>query len=264
MSKKKTKLLNEDSPSSATLQSSGGSGGGIEPVVMCDVLKQALSQMRDLNASQRERFLGIVQQIYRDNYQQNASFGAKLLEPYKSQLPDDTSTKTQNFNDEENDWKTVSEMLADEQFEEELEQIGFNRESKEKLRTIFLQTIEDRVNSLEPLRSVIQEAMSRFVEENGFSPFIDDQQLNVVELLANKIQTLEADLEIVENANAELRDENNNLQEETDGWFAPPTKKSRHSTVGDLLLEPTNDEDVFSNESQGGDPMVRRYLEAFR
>jgi len=88
-----------------------------------------------------------------------------------------------------------------------------------------------------------------------------------VQVLTDRFQRLESEIELVEAENQELAEEIQESMTENTTYCNSFSERrtTRRSTVGNYLSEPDNESDLFTEENDySGDPMVRRYLDAFR
>jgi hypothetical protein len=96
------------------------------------------------------------------------------------------------------------------------------------------------------------------------SPFISDEKLDLVEMLANKVQELEANITYVESENASLVEElRQDLQQESNNdHYSKPRKRS---SINECMFEPdeSNEDALFNNNRpEVADARMRSYLKA--
>jgi len=243
----KNKLINEDAPSQATLQPFSRAYDDFS-----DDMKAALDHFNALNTKQKERYMDFLNKVFAD------SAWAKH----------DTGKKGKNIpfnNTEELDWPSVAQYLSREELEEQLDEIGFTEEARDKIEQLFHEAVEDRVSN-DSFRIASQAAFQSFVDDYQFSPFIDDEGFNVVKLLAGKIEELENQIAYVENENFILsQDIKDNAPLEESFHFSPELRSQRRSSVNEWLNEShEEDQDAFYNdEQQATNLQMKNYLRYF-
>jgi hypothetical protein len=150
--------------------------------------------------------------------------------------------------------------VFDNQLNDCLEKMGFNEENKQTAANLFFEAVEQRLfHSDDDFRA----AIGVLLKDYAPSPFLPDQTINAAELLANKIEQLQNDIENVETQNAIMNGElRESLREEPKAHRLP-----KKSSIEECLNTPDEDNaDALFNEGQNhvADPMMRKYLETFR
>jgi hypothetical protein len=146
-----------------------------------------------------------------------------------------------------------------EKLQVQLEAIGFTKDAQERAAALFFQAVEERLNTDDPFRQALVKSLSDCVP----SPFISFEDLNLVEMLAKKVQELENNIAYVKNENLKLAPEL--LEEIAEETFKPPpveSKSPKRSTINECLLEPDLEaEDAYYNQKPytGG---MEQYLKA--
>jgi hypothetical protein len=187
-------------------------------------VKAAIDAFNRLNNAQKARHIDFLQSVFQDS----------------------AWARSKNANDAAN-LKSALDLT--------LEESGFTDEAKEKCAKLFFEAVEDKHS---PLRARIVE----LVNEYSPSPFLPDEQLDVMVMLAERIDELETDIADVEGENEELWHEIQlNLKNNSS-----PTKERRpkRSTVEENMLEPdeNNADALFNEQTKYFDPQMRQYLRA--
>jgi hypothetical protein len=215
-------------------------------------VKAAVEYYQNLSANQKARYVDYLTKVFNDS-------------PWVRNL----ARKGKDIA-EENDWPSVAEFLSSQEDELELildEQANLTPEFKEKATQLFFRAVDAKIFHSQPLMRTINE----FIAEWHMTPWISDEELDAVELLANNIRRLEECLEEVAEEKQRLLGEieeiqqRGNLHEETGAGFyqTSPNKKVKHSTIDEYLLQPTEDFDE-TEQQRVGDFRMRQYLEQFR
>ena len=264
---KKYKLISEDSFAASTLTPQ--SMPATYETYDSDVEK-ALDHFNALNTKQRERVRDIIQKIYLDTATGKGTFGPALHEPYHGAGVGDVAASNRQLQlhakEEAYDWPSVAEFLLDEDevheaLEERLSQLGFTEDALPRAAEMFYEAVQDSLNN-----SPFQKAITAFVEEYGFSPLIESDQLDVVGTLVFKIQTLENRIAFNENVNAQLAEEIEESLSEENSYTTRnnySSRSPRRSTVANYLNEPTDEENAFDEDQEVIDLRMRSYLKAF-
>jgi hypothetical protein len=196
-----------------------------------DDADKALTMFTTLSAEQKQRHLATIQSIMMDGV------------------------------NEELDWPTVAEFLSEgeieDQLQAQLEEAGFSRDTQEKLADIFFQTIEERL-AHDPFRQGLRELLNNYLPP---SPFISDEELDLVELLGNRINELQDQIAFVEQESEQIRQELHDNEKCNEALDLPRSPKK--SSLNEFLNEPTNEENAFNEEQQVGDARMRNYLRYF-
>jgi hypothetical protein len=210
-----------------------------------------------MNQEQKARYLDMVQKMFRDSAWRKSGAG----------VPEGAAKKNRRdhkFNKEDFDIAKFDNDLSD-----CLESFGFDEETKQKAGDLFFEAVEARLfHEDDEFRQQLCELLEGCVP----SPFISNEDLDIVEILANRVADLEDTLEYVESENealeeeirAEVDDYKAHLQQHEALSFRSPKK----SSIDEWMLE--SDErnaDALFNEDSGtnvGDPEMRAYLNAYR
>ena len=257
-------IITEETPSAATRH----------PKAMpyddfSDDVEKAIAHFASLNSKQRERVLGAIQQTYLDAGTGRGTFSSLLHQPYQNGagLPDGTSEKNIQLqknaratNNEE--WRTVADWLSGNPIPEPLAEMGFDETTLETLAQSFHNAVNERVNN--HYTNPFQVAISEFSSEWGFSPFLSDEEIDVVALLTARAEELEEMIAKVEAERESLEQEINTLSEgaiyTTNHSLEHRERNKKHSTIDEYMLQPTSPEDAF-NDHQHVSIQMQRYLD---
>jgi hypothetical protein len=227
---------------------------------------QAIEIYHKLSAEQKARHLDYVQRMLQDSGWSKPGAG----------LPDaDSVAKKNRAFKEEN-----------ESFEEELDStldaFNFTEEAKNKAANLFYAAIENKQSSL---RSDLVELVAQYCP----SPFLEDEQLDLIEILAEKIQELEAAIAHANRERDELLEEikhklseSCSLDESTANqlWSSADSieefeqslktklraeKAPKQSTIEEYLEFTDPDQEWLGEEDQSYiDPQMRKYLDGLK
>jgi hypothetical protein len=218
-----------------------------------DDVRQAIEHFQKLNANQKARYFDFLQKVFTDPAWAKSGTGVKGKNiPFNSK-------------DEEVDWPTVAEALVEnemrERIETQLEELGVSKDALEKVSELFFEAVEQRLNHED---DAFRQAVADLLNDYLPSPFISNEELDVVTALAKRVEDLQADIDFVEQENATLVEEiKQNLTEENN--FIPNERFRKRSTVNDLMCESDeNNSDASFNESnQHGNKQMNEYLRYF-
>jgi hypothetical protein len=152
--------------------------------------------------------------------------------------------------------------------------VGLTDEFKERATELFHIAVDAGIH-----KHPLFQSLQMFLDEYHMEPWASDEKIDAIKLLADNIERLEECLEAIAEEKQQLvaeieqqtdcylvREDTGSLalQEETnDGWFETSNqRRPKQSTVSEMLLEPTNEEDAFAKENQVGDFRMRQYLQA--
>jgi uncharacterized coiled-coil DUF342 family protein len=178
----------------------------------------------------------------------------KLHAMMAADVPDGTAASNrQKFNQEQRQWMET-QLNIETELEEQLEAIGFSKESQDKIAELFHRAVEDRANN-DPLRQGIVELLRTSID-----PFIDDESLDIVQLLANRIEQLETQIQDVETENYELA--KSILDGEESITNPSNSRMPKKSTIEECMFSPTEDADALQ-EQEVHSRIMQQYLRGF-
>jgi hypothetical protein len=226
---------------------------------------QAIEIYHKLSAEQKARHLDYVQRMLQDSGWPKPGAG----------LPDaDNVAKKNRAFKEENESSSF-----DEELDSTLEAFGFTEEAKGKAANLFYEAVAEQRDRNSPLRS----DLVKLVAEYCPSPFLPEEEINVIEILAERIQELEAAIDQIDREKDELYEEikhkqaeNCELDESTVNqlWcsadsieeFAAAAEKlkrkeraPKRSTIEEDL-EYVDPDNGWGGEEPFVDPQMRKYL----
>jgi hypothetical protein len=153
---------------------------------------------------------------------------------------------------------SASSRLRNEQLNSTLSEAGFlTDEVKSKCIELFNEAVNERIND-----HPFQKALLAFQEDYGFNPLmIDDEQIDVVQLLATNIERLEEKIAEAEAERASLVEEiREMLPEET-----VPSERTPKKSTWELMTEAdeSNADALFNEQTQTHNAQMQRYLDHF-
>jgi hypothetical protein len=174
-------------------------------------------------------------------------------------IPSGTAASSRKFNQEQISWlqqQLDDEKMFKEQLETQLESIGFGKESQAKVETLFFDAVRSNSDSF-------KNAIEALLDECCPNPFITDEDLDIVQLLAAKVEELESKIQTQERENEEIALEiiAGLANEET----ATEQRVPKRSTVNDWLCE-SHEEDndcLYNEQQQVKDARMAQYLRGF-
>jgi hypothetical protein len=145
-------------------------------------------------------------------------------------------------------------MLQNEELRESLEGFGFSSENQQRVEELFNRRVEESA-------SVFKNKLGQLLQESSPSPFLSDKQINVVELLAERINELEAAIAYCEN-------ENENLIEEIKRKEAKQTVRKertpKKSVVAEYMEFVDESNSELMREEPYVDPRMKSYIDAIK
>jgi len=235
------------------------------------IIDAAIKRMMELNGDQRNRHFSMVQKMLDAAATGTGRFGDLLHEPYRNgagvsgHARHPTTTK-EEFVDADGDFDLVK---YDNALSDNLDAMGMNEETRQRAAELFFEAVEARLfHDDDEFRQQLYELLEDCVP----SPFISNEDLDIVEILANRVADLEDALEYVESENealeeeirAEADDYRADLAEHEAALFRSPKK----SSINEWMLEAdeSNADALFNEdrEQHVGDPEMRAYLNAYR
>jgi hypothetical protein len=171
-------------------------------------------------------------------------------------LPDDeTAKRNRKFNKEE--------------VEQELNEIfpEFDETAKNKVSEIFFEAVERRINEDESFKA----AVGQLLFGDAVNPFWPDADLNLIEILANKIAELEESIATVEAEADEIAQDlishDASLKEERLIEAAARSSKPMKQSTVELYLEEASEDNAeayynLEDKNKGLDLVMRRYVES--
>jgi hypothetical protein len=242
MSKKQLRQIVEDSASAASLHPKSMNHDDLQ------IIDQHIQQIMKLQTNQRNRHLNAVQ----------AMLNSAWREPGAG-VPEGTAERNRRFNKEEIDIEKFDNELNN-----CLEEMGFNEETKQKASHLFFEAVEARLfHEDDEFRQKLLELLA----DTCPSLFISDFEIDACEVLAKRIEELEAAVEYVGSENARLEEE---IRAEADDYRADLAehearfnKSPKRSSLDALLEADSENEDALFNEQrqhQYIDPEMKNYL----
>ena len=235
------------------------------------IIDAAIKRMMELNGDQRNRHFSTVQKMLDAAATGTGRFGALLHEPYRNgagvsgHARHPTTTK-EEFVDADGDFDLVK---YDNALSDNLDAMGMNEETRQRAAELFFEAVEARLfHEDDEFRQQLYELLEDCVP----SPFISNEDLDIVEILANRVADLEDALEYVESENealeeeirAEVDDYKADLQQHEALNFRSPKK----SSINEWMLESdeSNADALFNEDREAhvGDLEMRAYLNAYR
>jgi hypothetical protein len=221
----------------------------LKPLAMPhDAIEKLIDHYSKINAEHRREFINYLQKVFGDSAW--AKPGAGVLAG--------TAEKNQKRLHKEEETE-LGEMI-DEEFGE------LSPEFQVKAIRLFEKSVADRVAN-DGFRKKLAALLEDYSKKLGLqpSPFINDEKLDVVSALAENITELEGMLDLAENEKQRLLSDPIIRKQLTEDILYPDGKPAKaaapkKSSVDFYLLEPQNEEDLFTEERSSVDPRMRKYL----
>jgi hypothetical protein len=145
-------------------------------------------------------------------------------------------------------------MLQNEELRKSLECFGFSSENQQRVEELFNNRVQETVKN----------KLGQLLQENSPSPFVSNKQLDVIEILAEKIQELEEAIADTEQNSQELREEirHKEATAEQARKLQRTQRVPKRSTVAEYLEE-VDPDSTLMREEKYVDPRMREYLRFF-
>jgi hypothetical protein len=205
-----------------------------------DDIKKAVEHFNSLSDANKQTFVNYLRKVLSTHG--NAA--------WKKSLP----AENEPCKDENVEWFTVAEVLAQSTIEEELEDLGFTKDALPKAAELFYDALEERL-SHDPFRQRLDELFA----ELSPSPFNSSEDINVMEVLAQQIEDLEAAIESVERENRMIA---NDIRQTLPPKEGKVERAPRRSNISEQLESTDNDGAVWTEEKKCIDPRMKLYLRA--
>jgi hypothetical protein len=142
-------------------------------------------------------------------------------------------------------------MLQNEELRESLEGFGFSSENQQRVEELFNSRVQE----------TFKNKLGQLLQESPPSPFLSDKQINVVELLAERINELEAAIAYCEDENEILIEEIK--RKETAGKQRRKERMPKNSHALEESLEWVDPDSELITEQKYVNPRMREYLRYF-
>jgi hypothetical protein len=154
-----------------------------------------------------------------------------------------------------NEDKSSKSFCREEALEEQLAELGFTADALPRIAELFHEAVQQGIADY-PFQKALTEALANCT----INPFITDEDLNVVELLANRIEELVEKISEIEAESEEIAREiiHGLAAEEAISTSRVPKK----STIEECMLSPTEDADALQ-EQQAHSRIMQQYLRGF-
>jgi hypothetical protein len=256
-------IIAEETNAAATLRPKSKS---FDELGMNKAASDAIEAYKVLNQNQAVRHREMVKQILQG--QAWAKSGAGIPDPENLAKKNRASIRSEeeetamdyfaklNVEHRRAYLEMIEEIQKEEQKEElaaNLECCGFSQENQKKVENLFYEAAEN---------SPLKRGLVKLLEAYCPSPFFSQKKLDVIELLAERINELESVLEVVETESASLREEIR-LKEATES-LKREERTPKKSVVAEYMEFVDESNSELMREEPYVDPRMKSYIDAIK